>query len=337
VIDVVPTLLEAAGLPAPTIVNSIQQAPHEGFSMAYTFDDANAEERHSTQYFELAGNRAIYHKGWSAMTKHANIPWMPVQAPPLDDDVWELYAPDDWSQARDLAASNPEMLKHLQRVFLIEAAKYHVLPIDDRKFERFNPDLAGRPQLIQGDRQLLFGSMRRLSEGSIVSLKNKSHAVTAEVEVPPAGAEGVIVAQGGSVGGWSLYAKHGHPTYCYNFFGLQPFIIDSTAAIPPGKHQVRMEFKYDGGGLAKGGTVSLFIDGQPVGQGHVDRTVPMVFSADETCDVGEETGSATSPEYKPHGNGFTGKVHWVQFDVGPDSHDHLITPEDRLHVAMSRQ
>jgi arylsulfatase len=212
-----------------------------------------------------------------------------------------------------------------------------VLPIDDRKFERFNPDLAGRPQLIQGDRQLLFGGMGRLSEGSIVSLKNKSHAVTAEVEVPAAGAEGVIVAQGGSVGGWSLYAKHGHPTYCYNFFGLQPFIIDSTAAIPSGKHQVRMEFKYDGGGLAKGGMVSLFIDGQPVGQGHVDRTVPMVFSADETCDVGEETGSATSPEYKPHGNGFTGKVHWVQFDVGADSHDHLITPEDRLNVALARQ
>ena len=337
VIDIAPTLLEVAGLPAPTIVNSIQQAPHEGFSMADTFDDAAAVERHDTQYFEIAGNRGIYHKGWTAMTRHANIPWTPVQPPPFDEDVWELYGPDDWTQAQDLAAAEPGKLRYLQRLFLTEAARYSVLPLDDRKFERFNADLAGRPQLIRGDTQILYGGMDRLTEGSIVDLKNKSHSVTAEVAVPDSGADGVIIAQGGSVGGWSLYAKDGKPTYCYNFFGLEPFIVDSTGTIPPGTHQVRMEFAYDGGGLAKGGTVSLYVDGQRVGQGHVDRTEPMAFSADETCDVGLELGSPVSPEYGPHNNKFSGEVHWVQIDLGKDTHDHLISPEDRLRVAVARQ
>ena len=337
VIDVAPTVLEAAGIPAPTIVNSIQQAPHEGFSMAYSFDDAGAEERHAIQYFEMAGNRGIYHQGWTAMTRHGLIPWTDADAPPFDDDVWELYRPDDWTQSRNVAAENPEKLKYLQRLFLIEAAKYHVLPLDDRRFERFNADLAGRPQLIQGQSQILYGGMGRLSEGSIVSLKNKSHSVTAEVEVPASGAEGVIIAQGGSVGGWSLYAKQGKPTYCYNFFGLKPFIVDSTKVIPPGTHQVRMEFAYDGGGLAKGGEVTLFLDGQRIGQGHVDQTEPMIFSADETCDVGLETGSPVSPEYGSRDNEFSGRVRWVQIDLGKDDHDHLITPEDRLHAVMARQ
>ena len=337
VIDVAPTLLEVAGLPAPTFVNGIQQAPHEGFSMAYSFDDARAPERHTTQYFELAGNRGIYHAGWSAMTKHANIPWAAVQTPPLDEDVWELYAPEDWTQARDLAAQDPKKLQYLQRLFLIEAARHNVLPIDDRKFERFNADLAGRPQLIEGSRQILYGGMDRLTEGSIVSTKNKSHTVTAEVDVPESGAEGVIIAQGGSVGGWSLYAKDGKPTYCYNFFGIEPFIVDSTAAIPPGTHQVRMEFKYEGGGLAKGGDVSLFIDDRRVGEGHVGRTEPMAFSCDETCDVGLELGSPVSPEYGTHNNKFSGEVHWVRIDLGSDSHDHLISPEQRMQVAASRQ
>jgi arylsulfatase len=179
--------------------------------------------------------------------------------------------------------------------------------------------------------------MGRLSEGSIVSVKNKSHAVTAEVDVPDAGADGVIIAQGGSVGGWSLYAKDGRPTYCYNFFGLRPFIVDSTVAIPPGTHQVRMEFAYDGGGVAKGGQVSLFIDGQRVGEGHVDQTQPLVFSADETCDVGLETGSPVSPEYGTHNNRFSGRVRWVQIDLGKDDHDHLISPAERLNAALARQ
>jgi arylsulfatase len=336
VIDVAPTILEVAGLPAPTIVNSIHQAPHEGVSMVYSFNDAKAPERHGVQYFEMFCNRGIYHQGWSAVTRHST-PWVMAELPPMDDDVWELYGPDDWTQARNIAKDNPQKLAELQRLFLIEAAKYHVLPLDDRRVERFDPDIAGRPQLIRGDTQLLFGGMGRLSENSIVVIKNKSHAVTAEVEVLKSGAQGVIIAQGGSVGGWSLYVKDGRLKYCYNFFGIESFSAAATELLPAGTHQVRMEFKYDGGGLAKGGTVTLFVDGKKVGEGRVERTQPLAFSADETCDVGKETGSPVSPDYGPHGNAFNGEVNWVQIDLEKDDHDHLISPEERFRVAMARQ
>jgi arylsulfatase len=264
-------------------------------------------ERHELQYFEMFCNRGIYHQGWTAVTRHST-PWLATKLPPLDEDVWELYGPDDWTQARNLAQENPKKLAELQRLFLIEATKYHVLPLDDRRFERFNPDLAGRPQLIRGNSQILFGGMGRLTENSVVNIKNKSHAVTAEVVVPAPGASGVIIAQGGSVGGWSLYAKDGKLKYCYNFFGIQLFHTEATQPIPAGKHQVRMEFKYDGGGLGKGGAVALFVDGKQVGNGRVDMTQPMAFSADETCDVGWEAGSPVSPDYGPHGNAFSGEV-----------------------------
>jgi arylsulfatase A-like enzyme len=336
VIDVAPTVLEAAGLPAPTVVNGIQQAPLEGISMLYSFGDTRAEERRELQYFEMFCNRGIYHQGWTAVTRHST-PWVATALPPLDEDVWELYSPDDWTQARNLARENPKKLAELQRLFLIEATKYHVVPLDDRRFERFNPDLAGRPQLIRGNSQILFGGMGRLSENSVVNIKNKSHAVTAELVVPASGASGVIIAQGGSVGGWSLYAKDGKLKYCYNFFGIKLFHTEATQPIPAGKHQVRMEFKYDGGGLAKGGAVALFVDGKQVGQGRVDMTLPMMFSADETCDVGEEAGSPVSPDYGPHGNAFSGEVNWVQIDLEKDDHDHLISPEERFRVAMARQ
>jgi hypothetical protein len=203
--------------------------------------------------FEMFCNRGIYHKGWTAVTHHS-IPWLLAENPPLDKDVWELYAPDDWTQAHDLAAEQPEKLAELQRLFLIEAAKYNVLPLDDRRAERFNSDLAGRPQLLSGTRQLLFGGMGRLSENSVLVVKNKSHAVTAEIVVPDGGAEGVIVAQGGAFGGWSIYLKDGRPAYCYNQFGLQQFKVYGEAPVPPGDHQLRVEFAYDGGGLGKGGT-----------------------------------------------------------------------------------
>jgi arylsulfatase len=336
VIDVAPTLLEAAGLPEPAVVNSAQQAPLEGFSMLYSFDDAKAADRHETQYFEMFCNRGIYHKGWSAVTRHST-PWVMAPLPPLDQDVWELYGPDDWSQARNLAQKEPQKLERLKELFLIEAAKYHVLPLDDRRVERFNPDLAGRPQLIRGNSQVLFGGMGRLSENSIVNLKNKSHSVTAELLVPDAGARGVIVAQGGSVGGWSLYVKDGRLKYCYNYFGIRTFMVEAGSALPAGKHQARMEFKYDGGGLAKGGTASLFVDGKKVGEGRVEATQPMAFSADETCDVGRESGSPVSPDYGPHGNEFSGEVNWVQIDLEKDDQDHLISPEERFRVAMARQ
>ena len=337
VIDVAPTILEAAGLPHPTVVNSVQQAPIEGVSMLYAFNDAKAAERHETQYFEMFCNRGIYHKGWTAVTRHG-VPWLGAYKRAFDDDVWELYDTNtDWSQAHDLAAEQPKKLAELQRLFIIEAGKYSALPLDDRTFERFNPDLAGRPQLIKGNSQVLFGGMGRLSEGSIVSIKNKSYAITADVDVPQAGAEGVIVAQGGNSNGWSLYAQAGKLKYCYNFFGIDVTIIEATQPIGSGKHQVRMEFKYDGGGLAKGGGVTLYVDGKAVGNGRIERTVPVVFSADETCDVGKETGSPVSPDYGPENNAFTGEVNWVQIDLEKDDHDHLISPEERYRVAMARQ
>jgi arylsulfatase A-like enzyme len=339
VIDVAPTVLEAAGLPAPTIVNGVQQMPLHGVGMAYSYDDGAAEDRHTTQYFEMFANRGIYHRGWTAVTRHST-PWaFQAELPAFDDDTWELYAPGDWSQAHDLAAEMPDRLAELQRLFLIEAVKYNVVPLDDRRVERFNSDLAGRPTLVHGDSQMLFGGMSRLTESSVLVVKNKSHAVTAELEVPDAGAHGVIIAQGGAFGGWSLYAKDGgRPAYCYNLFGLQRFIVDAEAAIPPGAHQVRMEFAYDGGGLGRGGTVTLYVDGDPVGEGRVEATVPMLFSADETTDLGSDSATPVSDE--PGGaSAFTGKVRWVQIDIDGAAADvdHLIGPEERLRIAMARQ
>jgi arylsulfatase A-like enzyme len=337
VIDVAPTILEAAGLPHPTIVNSIQQAAIEGVSMLYAFNDAKAADRHETQYFEMFCNRGIYHQGWTAVTRHG-VPWVGAYKRSFDEDVWELYdTTKDWTQAHDLAKENPAKLAELQRLFLIEAGKYSALPLDDRTFERFNPDLAGRPQLIKGNSQILFGGMGRLTENSIVSMKNKSYSVTADLDVPKSGAEGVIVAQGGNTNGWSLYAKGGKLKYCYNFFGINLTFVEAGSPIPAGHHQVRMEFKYDGGGLAKGGDVTLYVDGKSVGKGRLEQTVPMVFSADETCDVGKEGGSPVSPDYGPTGNEFSGEVNWVQIDLEKDDHDHMISPEERFKVAMARQ
>jgi arylsulfatase A-like enzyme len=338
VIDVAPTVLEAAGIPAPTVVNSVQQAPMEGVSMAYSFDDANAAERHELQYFEMACNRGIYHKGWSAVTRHST-PWMmTAKLPALDDDVWELYdGSKDWSQARNLAKEMPEKLHELQRLWLIEATKYNVLPLDDRRIERFNADLAGRPQLVKGNSQLLFGRMGRLTENTVLVMKNKSFSLTAEVEVPSKGAEGVIIHQGGAFGGMSLYAKNGKAKFAYNFFGLETYMIEAGQPIPPGKHQVRMEFAYAGGGLGKGGNVTLYYDGKKVGEGRVERTVAMLFSADETTDVGRDTATPVSSDYTRQTSAFSGKVNWVQIDLGKDDADHFISPEERLNVAMARQ
>ena len=334
VIDVAPTILEAAGLPAPLVVNSIAQAPMEGVSMLSSLRDGAALEKHNVQYFEMFGNRGIYHKGWTAVTKH-RTPWL-TDAPSLEDDVWELYGPDDWTQAHNLAADNPEKLAELQRLWLIEAVKYNVVPLDDRSFERFDADIAGRPKLIQGDTQMLYSGMR-VSENCVVNLKNKSHLVTAEVTVPESGAAGVIVTQGGSVGGWSLYVHEGRLKYCYNFFGIEYYIVSADEPIPAGKHEVRMEFTYDGGGLGKGGDVTLYYDDKAVGTGRVKQTEPMAFSADEACDVGSDTGSPASTDYGPTGNKFTGQIDWVKLDIGQDGHDHLITAEDKLNIAMTRQ
>jgi arylsulfatase len=339
VIDVAATVLDAAGLPEPTFVHGIQQMPLHGVSMAPSFDDAAASERRETQYFEMFCNRGIYHKGWTGVTRHST-PWvLGTELPPLAEDVWELYAPDDWTQAHDLAAEQPEKLAELQTLFILEAGKYNVFPLDDRRAERFNADLAGRPQLVRGNRQLLFGGMRRLSENSIVVTKNKSFALTAEIEVPEGGAEGVIIAQGGAFGGFSLYAKDGKPAFCYNLFGLQLFKVYGEDPLAPGEHQVRLEFAYDGGGLGKGGTSTLYVDGTRVGEGRVDATVPMLFSGDETTDLGSDSATPVSDDHGPKETEFTGRVKWVEIDLGEDADDadHLITAEERLKVAMARQ
>ncbi|TWD80066.1 arylsulfatase [Kribbella amoyensis] len=338
VIDVAPTVLEAAGLPEPAVVHGVQQLPLEGVSMAYTFADADAAERHTTQYFEMFCNRGIYHLGWTAVTRHST-PWVVGELPPLADDVWELYGPDDWTQAHDLAAEHPERLARLQQLFLLEASRYNAFPLDDRRVERFDPAMAGRPTLIQGSSQLLFGGMGRLSENTVLNLKNKSHAITADFTVPNGGASGVIVAQGGAFGGWALYLDDGRPAYCYNLFGLQRFKVYGEVVVPAGDHQVRLEFSYDGGGLGKGGTADLYLDGEHTGSGRIDGTVPLVFSADETTDVGSDSATPVSDDYGPRDSGFTGRIHRVQLDLGDDAGavDHLIAADDWMRIVTTRQ
>jgi arylsulfatase A-like enzyme len=341
VIDVAPTILEVAGLPAPTIVNGVLQEPLHGVSMVYSFGDATAAERHETQYFEMVCNRGIYHKGWTAVTRHGNLPWVVVGAqPPLSEDVWELYdTTTDWTQAHNLAGEMPDRVAELKQLFDLEASKYNVFPLDDRKAERANPDLAGRPTVAHGSTQLLFPGMRRLSENTVINTKNKSHAVTAEIEVPASGVAGVIVAQGGNMGGWSFYVHDGRLKYHYNFVGLLHFEVTASSPLPVGRHQARMEFTYDGGGIGKGGAVTLYLDGASVGEGRVGRTHGLFFSMDETLDVGCDVGEPVSPDYGPRVNAFSGTVQWVQIDIDAAAKDvdHLIGAEERFHLAMVRQ
>ena len=341
VIDVAPTILEAAGLPEPLFVNGVQQHPIEGVSMLYSFDDADAPDRHETQYFEMFGNRGIYHKGWTAVTKH-KTPWLLVEddVPAFDDDVWELYdTTTDWSQARNLAAEMPDKLHELQRLWLIEAARYNVLPLDDDVARRMNPDVAGRPILIRGNTQLLFGGMGHLSENCVLNVKNKSHSVTAEIHVPDSGVHGVIVAQGASIGGWALYSHDDKLKYCYNLGGIQHFFAESESPLPAGDHQVRMEFDYLGEGLGGGGSVRLYVDGEQVGSGEVAATLPMIFSADDGCDVGLDSGSPVSPDYRAGDTVFTGRVKGVHLAIAEaaGAESHRVSPEEALRVAMARQ
>ncbi len=339
VIDFAPTVLEAAGLPEPTMVNGVQQSPMEGTSMLYSFDAADESEHHDLQYFEMFGNRGIYHKGWSAVTKH-RTPWVMQGGvvPAFDDDVWELYdGNNDFTQANNLVDDNPEMLAKLQRLWLIEATKYNVLPMDDRVAERINPDMAGRPTLVHGNTQLFFPGMGRLSENSVVSIKNKSFSVTAEIDVPDGGCNGTIIAQGGRFGGWGVLVRDSKAVFVYNLLGIQEFVTTADSVLTAGKHQVRAEFAYDGGGLAKGGDVTLYYDGTAVGTGRVGATQAMVFSADETTDVGYESGTPVLSNYTVTDSKFTGKIHWVQIDLGDDDHDHFIDPDERFRIAMSQQ
>ena len=315
VIDVAPTVLECVGIPEPKTVNGIAQTPMEGVSMVYTFDDANAVGRHKTQYFEMFGNRAIYSDGWVAATVH-RAPWEMTPRHKLTEDVWELYNVDaDFSEATDLAASNPEKLKELQALFMTEAEKYRVLPIDDRGVERFDPVQAGRPDLMGGRKSLtVYEGMRGMMENAFINVKNQSATFTAEVEVP-ASAKGVILCQGGRFGGWSLYVVNGRPAYTYNWVGLKQYTINSTEALKPGKSTIKYEFAYDGDGRGKGGTVTIYINDKKVGSGRVENTNANVFSADDAADVGIDEGTNVSSAYAQHGNEFTGKIEKVKIDT----------------------
>ena len=341
VIDVAPTVLEVAGIPEPTRVDGVQQSPYEGTSMVYSFDDAAAPERHRTQYFEMFGNRGIYHEGWSAVTKH-RTPWklaMGTKTVPFDEDVWELYdGSTDYSQANDLSQELPDKLKELQELWLAEARKYQVLPLDDRAVERISPELAGRPSIAKGNRQIFYPGMKRITEMSVLNIKNKSFQVTAQLTVPDGTAQGTIVAQGGgSGGGWGLYMNDGKARFVYSLFGINLFVTDAEQALPAGEHQVRAEFAYAGEGFAKGGDVTLFYDGEQVGQGKVAVTQPMLFSATEGLEIGRELGTTVMPGMSIESTVFNGEITWVELSIGEDDQSHLIDPEDHLQLLMSKQ
>ncbi|WP_434600145.1 arylsulfatase [Streptomyces sp. A5-4] len=339
VIDVAPTVLEAVGLPEPMVVHGVTQEPMHGTSMNYTFEDADAPERHETQYFEMVGNRGIYHKGCSAVTKH-KTPWISAaqEGIAFDDDVWELYdGTKDWSQAHDLSKEMPEKLHELQRLFLIQAARFNVLPLDDRGAERFNAEIAGRPELITGDTQTLYPGMVRLSENSVLNVKNKSHSLVANVTTPAGEAFGTIVTQGGKFGGWSLYVLDGRPAYCNNFLGVERYTVRGPDPLTPGEHEVRMDFTYDGGGLGKGGTAVLSVDGTEVARGRVERTQPFLYSMDESLDVGVDTGTPVPDDLPRDRLTFNGTIAKVRIDTGTDNHDHLIDPQHQVRIAMAKQ
>jgi arylsulfatase len=340
VIDVAPTILAAAGLPEPLFVNGVQQHPIEGVSMLYSFNDADAADRHETQYFEMFGNRGIYHKGWSAVTKH-RTPWklaIGTKTVPFDEDVWELYdGSTDYSQASDLGKEMPDKLHELQALWLEEARKYNAIPLDDRAVERVLPELAGRPSVVKGDRQIFYPGMARITEASVLNIKNKSFQVTAQLVVPDGGASGTIIAQGGAIGGWGLLLHEGAARFVYNLFGVNVFVIDADRPVPAAEHQVRAEFAYAGEGYAKGGDVTLYYDGEQVGEGKVLATQPIAFSATEGLEIGRELGTTVLPRSSPEKTMFTGEIKWVELSIGADDQSHLIDAEDHLQLLMSQQ
>ncbi|MGR8932985.1 MAG: arylsulfatase [Gammaproteobacteria bacterium] len=297
VIDITPTILEAARLPQPKQVNGVAQTPIEGTSMLYTFNDAGAKNRHNTQYFEMFGNRAIYHNGWLAGTVH-KAPWESKPRATLENDMWELYdTRSDFSLVNNLAAKKPLKLKEMQKRFMNEAVKFSVLPIDDRTVERVNPAIAERPDLMAGRTSLtVYEGMTGMSENVFINIKNRSHTITAELVIPPDGANGVVLAQAGRFGGWSLYVKDGKPAYTYNFLGLQRYTVAAAAPLPAGKTTLRYEFVYDGG-LGKGGHGVIFVDGKQVAEGRIERTQFAIFSADEGADVGRDGETPVIEDY----------------------------------------
>jgi len=291
VIDIAPTVYEATKIPAPKTVNGIAQDPIEGVSFLYSFDDANAKEKHTTQYFEMFGNRAIYSDGWYARTIH-RAAWNQKPYTGLAEDKWELYnSNEDFSLANDLASQNADKLKELQALFMSEGEKYHVLPIDDRLLVRTNAELVGRPALMAGRNSLTLGEgMRGMAIDVFISTRNTSYSITADVDVSANG-NGVIVCQGGRFGGFSFYVKAGKPMFTYNYLGLQSYNVASTQSLKSGKHTIVYDFKYDGDGLGKGGVGTITIDGAKAGEGRIEKTQPGIFSVDDLADVGTDDGT----------------------------------------------
>jgi arylsulfatase len=316
VTDIAPTLMEAAGLPFPTSVNGSVQKPFEGVSLIYSFDDPDAADRHTTQYFEMFGNRAIYDNGWVAAAKH-RTPWASAPDGPLDQDTWELYhVAEDFSQANDLAASNAAKLAELRALFMEEAIKYDVLPLDDRVFERFNASIAGRPDLMGSRTSLtLYPGMTHLTENAFINVKNRSHTITAVVEIPQGGGEGVILAQGGRFAGWSLYMKDGKVSYVHNWVGLERYTVTAPEPLAPGKATIRYAFAYEGDNPGSGGTGTIFINGEKVAEGNIGNTTPFLFSADETADVGTDGATPVTEDYAEGDNAFTGTIEKVTVDL----------------------
>jgi hypothetical protein len=314
-IDIVPTILEAAGISEPSLVNGAPQKPIEGVSMLYSFDDPKAPSRRRTQYFEIMANRALYDNGWIASCFHGRVPWEFSFAKgfSFDKDKWELYnLADDFSQADDLADKYPDKLRALQDLFWAEAAKHNVLPLDDRggdRVDRANLPLAG------GDRNkfVFYDGATRIPEASAPYTMNRSFKITADVEIPQAGGEGVVAAIGGVVGGWSLYFKDGKPSFTYNYLTTLRPTITAAKKLDPGPATIQYEFAYDGGGMGKGGVSKLFVNGQLAAEGRIERTVPLLFSADETFDIGTDTGSPVG--LYPTNFVFTGKIKKVEFDL----------------------
>jgi arylsulfatase A-like enzyme len=333
-IDVLPTLLDTAALPEPETVEGARQQPIEGVSMRYSFDDPDAPDRRRTQYFEMVGNRGIYHDGWTAVTRHG-VPWLMTEEPRgFDSDVWELYDTyRDWSQSQDLADRMPERLRELQALFHSEGERYRVFPLDDRVTERENPELAGRTS-SRGRHSVTFGPRTgRLTEEIAPNVKNRSHTITVDVEVPDDPATGVLVAQGGRFGGWSLYCHEGKLSYAYNWLGWQLTTIRADPLLEPGKHELVMDFAYAGGPPGDAAAVALAIDRQWVGAGRIVSTTAYYFSFDETFNVGVDRGTPVTDDYPPVRNAFSGTIERVRIDLGPATR---LEPPDEGRIAIAR-
>jgi len=332
VIDIVPTIYQAAGITPPTEIDGVKQKPIEGTSLVYTFDNPKAPTQHTVQYFELVGNRAIYKDGWMASTTPLRLPWVTLGSEPNPDDFkWELYnVSEDFSQANNLAAKNPEKLKELQAAFDVEAKKYNVYPLDSSFASRADPAI--RPSLTRGRNEFTYypGAIR-IPEGSAPNFKNKSWAIAAEVTIPENGASGVLATVGGRFGGWALLLQDNKPEFVYAFSN-QPqdkFRIVSDQPVTAGNHVVRFAFKYDGGGIGKGATGTLFVDGKQVAQGPIPRSIPTRFSLDETFDVGEDTGTPVVEDYvdkMPFA--FTGTLKKFVVVLEPEK----LTPEEKKRM-----